>query len=102
MIQLIVTISLFSLDFSQAGYQTDPTGDADGINACDITRVDILVSYQSLPVDDEITLKITLLEAPLMDESHTIRYDYNFRVDTNLSSVPRYNLNDHLNYEFLY
>ena len=87
-IQLIITFSLFSLNFSQAGYLTDPTGDAGGINACDITQVDILVSYNSLPVDDDITLKITLLEAPLMDVSHTIRYDYNFRLDTNLSSVP--------------
>ncbi|NHJ06097.1 MAG: hypothetical protein EAX90_14820 [Candidatus Heimdallarchaeota archaeon] len=71
-----------------AGYQTDPTGDADGINACDITRVDVEVTYNAHPVDDEIILKITLAEAPLMDENHTVRYDYNFLVDTSLSNEP--------------
>jgi len=81
-------LTLSNIGFVNAGYQTDPTGDADGIDACDITRVDVLVSYNSHPVDDDVTLKITLLEAPLMDASHTVRYDYNFRVDTSLSSEP--------------
>ena len=83
-----VVLALSNIGFIMAGYQTDPTGDADGINACDITRVDVLVSYHSPPTDDDVTLKITLLEAPLMDENHTVRYDYNFRVDTSLSSEP--------------
>ena len=84
----IFLLSLVNVGLTLAGYQTDPTGDADGINACDITRVDVLVDYNSHPVDDVITLKVTLAEAPLMDENHTIRYDYNFWVDTSLSDSP--------------
>jgi len=83
-----VILALSNIGFIIAGYQTDPTGDADGINGCDITRVDVLVSYHSPPTDDDVTLKITLLEAPLLDENHTIRYDYNFFVDTSLSATP--------------
>ncbi|MCK5159352.1 MAG: hypothetical protein KAJ76_09265 [Candidatus Heimdallarchaeota archaeon] len=70
-----------------AGYETDPTGDADGIGACDITRVDVLVSYHSHPVDDDITLKITLAEEITINESLTFNwFDYNFFVDTSLTT----------------
>ena len=81
----LFALTLLNINFSLAGYEEDPTGDADGINACDITQVNVDVSYHSPPVDDEVTLKIILLEAPLIDENHTIRYDYNFYVDTSLS-----------------
>lgn len=69
-----------------AGYETDPTGDADGIDICDITRVDVLVSYNSHPTDDEITLKITLAEDLYFNSSNTGWYDYNFLVDTSLTT----------------
>ncbi|HUT79616.1 MAG TPA: hypothetical protein VMZ29_00320 [Candidatus Bathyarchaeia archaeon] len=85
---IILASSFVNISYIQAGYLTDPTGDASDINACDITRVDVDVTYHSTPVDDEVILKITLLEAPLIDENHTIRYDYNFWVDTSLSASP--------------
>ncbi|NHJ49174.1 MAG: hypothetical protein FK733_15405 [Asgard group archaeon] len=87
-ILIISSLSIANFTFTIAGWETDPTGDADGINACDITRIDVEVTYHSHPTDDEVLLKTTLLEAPLMDENHTVRYDYNFYVDTSLSDNP--------------
>ena len=80
-------LSLSNLGYVAAGYEEDPTGDADGYGACDITRVDVLVSYHSHPVDDDITLKITLAEEITINASLTFNwYDYNFFVDTSLST----------------
>ncbi|MBN1329847.1 MAG: hypothetical protein JXA54_10270 [Candidatus Heimdallarchaeota archaeon] len=81
---VILASSFVNFNYTTAGYENDPTGDAGGFNACDITRIDVDVTYHH-PEDDEVILKITLLEAPLMDENHTIRYDYNFFIDTSLS-----------------
>ena len=84
---ITIIISLASASFTLAGYETDPTGDADGINGCDITRVDVLVTYNSHPTDDVIILKITLADE--MEVNTDLSYswfDYNFYVDTSLST----------------
>jgi hypothetical protein len=82
----LLALTLLNINFSLAGYETDPTGDADGVGSCDITQVNVDVSYHSHPVDDEITLKITLAEEITLNESNTFNwFDYNFYVDTSLS-----------------
>lgn len=87
---LLLSMFIFSFintDFTLAGYQTDPTGDAGGIGACDITRVDVDVTYHSPPTDDEVILKITLAEEITLNESATFDwFDYNFYVDTSLTT----------------
>lgn len=82
----VFVLSLSNLGYVTAGYETDPTGDADGIGACDITQINVDVDYNS-PEDDEIILKITLLEEITINASLTFNwYDYNFYVDTSLST----------------
>ncbi|MHA1156729.1 MAG: hypothetical protein ACTSQK_11535 [Candidatus Heimdallarchaeota archaeon] len=87
---LILVLFIFSsvnISFTLAGYQTDPAGDADGIGACDITRIDVEVTYHSPPTDDEVLLKITLAEEITLNESLTFNwFDYNFFVDTSLTT----------------
>jgi hypothetical protein len=86
-ILIISSLSLVSLSFTTGGYDFDPTGDADGIGACDITRIDVEVDYHSHPVDDEIFLKITLAEEITLNRSQSFNwFDYNFYVDTSLST----------------
>ncbi len=87
---LLLFIFLFStvnIGFTLAGWETDPTGDADGIDACDITRVDVDVTYNSPPTDDVVILKITLAEKITINYSKTFNwFDYNFYVDTSLTT----------------
>ena len=82
----LLAISLTNTSVVLSGYETDPTGDADGIIGCDITQVNVDVDYNS-PEDDEIILKITLAAALELNTSLTFNwFDYNFYVDTSLST----------------
>jgi len=82
----VFILSLSNIGFVTAGYETDPSGDADGYGSCDITQINVDVDYNS-PEDDEIILKITLLEEITINDSLTFNwFDYNFFVDTSLST----------------
>jgi len=82
----LLAISLTNTSVVLSGYETDPTGDADGIIGCDITQINVDVDYNS-PEDDEIILKITLAAALELNTSITYNwFDYNFYVDTSLST----------------
>ncbi len=97
----LFAFSLLNINLTLAGYETDPTGDADGIGSCDITRIDVAVSYYSHPTDDEITLKITLAEEITLNESNTYNwFDYNFYVDTSLSTNTNTSELDDTIYEY--
>ncbi len=83
----LFAFSLLNINLTLAGYETDPAGDAGGIGSSDITRVDVSVSYHSVPEDDEIILKITLAEEITINESASFNwFDYNFYVDTSLTT----------------
>jgi len=82
----ILAFSFTNTSFVLGGYETDPAGDADGYDSCDIIQVNVDVDYNS-PEDDEIILKITLADNITVNDSLTFNwYDFNFYVDTSLST----------------
>ncbi len=84
----LLAISLTNTSVVLSGYETDPAGDAGGVIGCDITQVNVDVDYNS-PEDDEIILKITLVAKLELNTSITFNwFDYNFYVDTSLSTNP--------------
>ena len=85
----LFAFSLLNINLTLGGWETDPTGDAGGISACDITQVNVDVTYHSHPTDDDITLKITLAAEITINLSAVYSwYDYSFYVDTSLSDNP--------------
>ena len=52
----LFAFSLLNINLTLAGWQTDTTGDADGIGSCDITKTEVEVTYYSHPTDDVIIL----------------------------------------------
>ncbi|MHA1125204.1 MAG: hypothetical protein ACTSO7_04345 [Candidatus Heimdallarchaeota archaeon] len=82
----LLAISLNSTSLVLGGWETDPAGDADGYDSCDILQVNVDVDYND-PEDDEIILKITLADNITKNDSLTFNwYDFNFYVDTSLST----------------
>lgn len=82
----LLAITLTNTSVVLSGYETDPAGDADGIAGCDITQINVDVDY-NYPEDDEIILKITLAEEIELNLSKSFNwFDYNFYVDTSLST----------------
>lgn len=78
--------SMLNIGLSSGGWETDPTGDAGVYSSCDITKVNVDVTYHSHPEDDDITLMITLAQEITINTSSLYSwFDYNFYVDTSLS-----------------
>lgn len=68
---LLIILFLTNISFGFAGYKTDPVGDTT-VQGVDITRVDI----------SKKELKITLAEAPVLNEGETTIFTYNLWIDT--------------------